>query len=93
MVLTELDFPILQQFFCSVERRTGMPAQPLEATPEQRQRAEQQDEDHKPKQLPKGVVLGPDGKPYVLAIAPVSSYLAESISDAAPARPSLHGPL
>ncbi|KAK0274916.1 hypothetical protein LTR35_011338 [Friedmanniomyces endolithicus] len=42
-----------------------MPAQPLAATPEQLARADQkQDEDNKAKPLPKGVVLGPDGKPY-----------------------------
>lgn len=43
-----------------------MPPQPLDATPEQLARAQQkqQDDDGRPKQLPKGVVLGPDGKPY-----------------------------
>jgi len=67
MPLTEFDFPILQYFFCSVEKRTGMPAQPLHATPEQLARAEQQQkEDARPKQLPKGIVLGPDGKPWVM---------------------------
>lgn len=62
---TEFEFPILQHFLCVVESRTGMPAQPLEPTTEQRVSAElQQDEqDGRPKQLPKGVVLGPDGKP------------------------------
>jgi FAD-linked sulfhydryl oxidase len=40
-----------------------MPPQPLDATPEQR--AQVDEEDRTPKQLPKGVVLGPDGKPYV----------------------------
>jgi mitochondrial FAD-linked sulfhydryl oxidase len=63
MPITELEFPILQQFLCVVEARTGLPAQPLEATPEQKMRAEQ-DEDKLEKPLPKGVVLGPDGKPY-----------------------------
>lgn len=68
MPLTQIDFPILQSFFCVVEGTTGMPPQPLDATPEQvarQQQREQQDEDTKPKQLPKGVVLGPDGKPCV----------------------------
>jgi len=41
-----------------------MPAQPLDATPEQLAKAEQNVDD-KSKPLPKGVVLGPDGKPYV----------------------------
>ena len=67
MPLTQIEFPILQSFFCVVEGTTGMPPQPLDATPEQvarQQQGEKQDEDSKPKQLPKGVVLGPDGKPY-----------------------------
>lgn len=70
MPLTQVDWPILQQFFCIVEKRTGLPPQPLEATPEQVVRArrmeekqQRQDDAPKPKQLPKGVVLGPDGKP------------------------------
>lgn len=64
MSLTELDFTILQKFFCAIERRTGMPAQPLDATPEQIAMAEQKQSDQT-KPLLKGVVLGPDGKPYV----------------------------
>jgi len=66
MPLTEFEFPILQHFLCVVETRTGMPAQPLDATPEQR--ARQQEQDSVPKPLPKGVVLGPDGKPYACAL-------------------------
>ena len=44
-----------------------MPPQPLDATAQQLANAQkkQEDEDNRPKQLPKGVVLGPDGKPYV----------------------------
>ena len=43
-----------------------MPPQPLDATPQQLAEAQKkQDEDGRPKQLPKGVVLGPDGKPHV----------------------------
>jgi hypothetical protein len=61
MPITELYFPVLSRFLCAVEMTTGLPAQPLDAPPEQRQRVE---EDEK-KVLPKGVVLGPDGKPYV----------------------------
>lgn len=72
MPLTHIDFPILQSFFCSVEARTGMPPQPLDASPEQAARAGRTDELQQrdasgdgDKPLPKGVVLGPDGKPYV----------------------------
>ena len=44
-----------------------MPAQPLDATPQQLIEAQRkEDGEDKPKQLPKGVVLGPDGKPYAL---------------------------
>ena len=67
MPLTQIDFPILQSFFCSVEARTGMPPQPLDATPAQAaeaQRREQQQQQDGSKVLPGGVVLGPDGKPY-----------------------------
>ena len=61
MPLTELFYPVLSRFLCAVEMTTGLPAQPLDAPPEQRKRVE---EDEK-KALPKGVVLGPDGKPCV----------------------------
>ena len=54
-------FPILLQFFCVIEQRTGMPPQPLDVErpilPSDRQ------DDAAPEKLPKGVVLGPDGKP------------------------------
>lgn len=66
MPTTQIDFPILQQFFCVVESRTGLPPQPLDARPAQlmeAQKKERQEDDRTPKQLPKGVVLGPDGKP------------------------------
>ncbi|KAK0307270.1 Flavin-linked sulfhydryl oxidase of the mitochondrial IMS [Friedmanniomyces endolithicus] len=76
MPLTEIQYPILQVFLYVVESRTGMPAQPLNATPEQLARAGQkQDEDNKAKPLPKGVVLGPDGKPCRTCTS-VSSWLA-----------------
>ena len=65
MPITEIYFPILSRFLCAVEMTTGLPAQPLDAPPEQRQRVEQEDEK---KALPKGVVLGPDGKPYVYTL-------------------------
>lgn len=62
MPVTEIDFPILQYFFCRVEMTTGLPPQPLNATPEQRAQAVENGDN---RTLPKGVVLGPDGKPYV----------------------------
>lgn len=63
MPITQIPYPILSQFGCAVTKTTGMPPQPLDATPEQKAQGDQ--EDRTPKQLPKGVVLGPDGKPYV----------------------------
>ena len=70
MPLTESPYPILSHFLCAVENVTGMPPQPLDATPEQAAEAGQpKDENTRPKQLPKGVVLGKDGKPYVLSSA------------------------
>lgn len=57
---THIDFPILQYFLCTIETMTGLPPQPLDASPEQRIRAEDAD---KPQTVPKGVVIGPDGKP------------------------------
>ncbi|KAK4903295.1 Flavin-linked sulfhydryl oxidase of the mitochondrial IMS [Elasticomyces elasticus] len=67
MPLTEIDYPILQHFLCVVESRTGMPAQPLDATPEQLAKAGQKQDEENNKPLPKGVVLGPDGKPLIMA--------------------------
>lgn len=61
MPVTGLDFPILQHFFCIVESRTGIPVQPLDAMPESQQA------ETTPKPLPKGIVLGPDGKPCVFS--------------------------
>jgi len=63
MPITQIPYPILSQFGCAVTKTTGMPPQPLDATPAQK--AQVDEEDRTPKQLPKGVVLGPDGKPYV----------------------------
>lgn len=65
MPTTGLDHPILSFFLCSVENTTGMPAQPLEATQEQRASVAQKEEETagRAQSLPKGVVLGPDGKP------------------------------
>lgn len=63
MPTTQVELPILLKFLCTVEMTTGLPPQPLDASPEQVQRVQQDDEQKKA--LPKGVVLGPDGKPYV----------------------------
>ena len=57
MPVTQLQFPILPYFLCVVESRTGESAQPTVPMS-----AEQQQEGA-PKPLPKGMVLGPDGKP------------------------------
>lgn len=61
MPVTENPYPVLSHFLCSVEKNTGMPPQPLAAPEHEVDKAK--DGDVKPKQLPKGVVLGPDGKP------------------------------
>ncbi|TKA81224.1 hypothetical protein B0A49_00494 [Cryomyces minteri] len=66
MPATQTPYPILSYFLCAVVKTTGMPPQPLDATPEQVAKAnaiqEQQAADT-PKKFPKGVVLGRDGKP------------------------------
>lgn len=62
MPITEIQLPILSRFLCAVQMTTGMPAQPLDAAGEQQQRDSGEEQK---KALPKGVVLGPDGKPYV----------------------------
>lgn len=65
MPSTQIEIPILSHFLCSVESTTGMPPQPLDATVEQAAAAKKRDEQLNSQPLPKGVVLGPDGKPYV----------------------------
>lgn len=71
MATTQIEFSILQQFLCTVESVTGMPPQPLDATrPRLAETQQKRDGDDRPKQLPKGVVLGPDGKPYVAISTP-----------------------
>ncbi|TLD18305.1 hypothetical protein E2P81_ATG12100 [Venturia nashicola] len=50
MPLTLLQIPILALFLDCVERNTGMPALPEPET--------------KQEEIPKGVVLNPDGTPY-----------------------------
>lgn len=64
MPLTQIELPILSHFFCAVEGTTGMPPQPLDATVEQVAAAKVKDAAREDTPLPKGVVLGPDGKPY-----------------------------
>jgi hypothetical protein len=59
MPLTELINPILLQFFCIVEKRTGEPVMPLDVHGNDVRPEEEKQE----KKLPPGVVLGPDGKP------------------------------
>lgn len=64
MPITETPYPILSQFVCTVTKTTGMPPQPLDTSAEKAPQTEKKgDDDSTPKQLPKGVVLGPDGKP------------------------------
>ncbi|TKX21637.1 mitochondrial FAD-linked sulfhydryl oxidase ERV1 [Elsinoe australis] len=59
MPVTETYYPILSHFLCSVQKTTGMPAAPVE-TPHD---STSDGQDIKAQPLPKGVVLGPDGKP------------------------------
>lgn len=59
MPLTQLPYPIVFQFLCTVQKTTGMPANPLDAETKVDGSA-----DSAPKPLLKGVVLGPDGRPY-----------------------------
>ena len=61
MPLTLNDIPILSQFIFSVKRTTGEAVMP-EAV---QNHAGHKAEGAKQKPLPKGVVLGKDGKPYV----------------------------
>lgn len=66
MPVTSLEVPILSQFLCVVESRTGMPAQPLDTSLSRGSNNSNDDTQagaDAPKKLPKGVVLGPDGKP------------------------------
>ena len=92
MPITQIQLPILQFFFCAVESQTGMPPQPLDATPSQLAQAQQkQNNNDRPKQIPKGVVLGPDGKPYVGARHTESERVANDVQDAAHAHPSPTG--
>nr|OQO21163.1 hypothetical protein B0A51_10906 [Rachicladosporium sp. CCFEE 5018] len=88
MPITEIQFPILTHFLCSVESNTGMPPQPLDATPAQAAKAEakQQQEDGRAN-LPKGVVLGPDGKPC-RSCTSVASWMAMARSSPSGGKPT-----
>jgi len=68
MPITQLDIPILGNFFCTVYNITGMPPQPLDATKAEEGRQQQSGVAEGKQQLPKGVVLGPDGKPYAILL-------------------------
>jgi len=61
MPVSQTAFPVLLQFFCAVAHTTGMPPQPLDA---EKGASSDGNVDITPKKLPKGIVLGPDGKPY-----------------------------
>ncbi|OJD30549.1 fad dependent sulfhydryl oxidase [Diplodia corticola] len=73
--MSYLDVPILSQFLCVVESRTGMPAQPLDAPSQGSNNSDSDAHADAPKKLPKGVVLGPDGKPC-RSCTSVSSWFA-----------------
>ncbi|KAL1639332.1 Flavin-linked sulfhydryl oxidase of the mitochondrial IMS [Diplodia intermedia] len=80
MPMSYLEVPILSQFLCVVESTTGMPAQPLDAPSAQGSNNNNDAANtiagaDGPKKLPKGVVLGPDGKPC-RSCTSVSSWFA-----------------
>jgi hypothetical protein len=60
MPVTSTEYPVLLQFACVVEKSTGAPMNPAAATTPA---ADGQQDRDTPKTLPKGVVLGKDGKP------------------------------
>lgn len=62
MPLTWTDLPILSQFLWSVKDNTGSPVMPQDGQATQPKHKEQV-ENPRPQDLPKGVVLGKDGKP------------------------------
>lgn len=64
MPTTQVPYPIIFKFLCSVQKVTGMPAQPLDAETESAQtQGAPESAGAGPKMSSKGVVLGPDGKP------------------------------
>ena len=63
MPITETPYPVLSQFVCSVVKVTGAPPQPVDTMSEEAAQAEKKEEDTTTQKLPKGVVLGKDGKP------------------------------
>ena len=89
MPVTESWYPVLSHFLCSVEKNTGMPPQPLDAAPPSRPSTDSND-DTKPKALPKGVVLGPDGKPYVHHITAECVQWPTDLAVAAALAPQWH---
>ena len=88
MPVGESGYPVLSHFLCSVANNTGMPLLPL--TSEQDAETAQHAGGDTRKQLPKGVVLGPDGKPYVSCQA-ICDQAAESFPGVAPALPLARG--
>lgn len=65
MPITQTPYPILSYFACAVIKVTGAPPQPLDAMAADTTTSEKQEENAVPvpKAIPKGVVLGKDGKP------------------------------
>jgi hypothetical protein len=64
MPTTQVPYPIIFKFLCSVQQVTGMPAQPLDAEDgPSKAPAVLENAATGPKMTSKGVVLGPDGKP------------------------------
>ncbi|KAF2436185.1 hypothetical protein EJ08DRAFT_645194 [Tothia fuscella] len=64
MPTTQIPYPIIFQFLCSVKNVTGMPAVPLDAEDGGSKTEALMGGGHSgPKMSSKGVVLGPDGKP------------------------------
>lgn len=63
MPVTKTEWPILVQFLCTVQNTTGMPLLDSDAEQKQQQQQPVNTTNNTPKRLPKGVVLGPDGKP------------------------------
>jgi hypothetical protein len=63
MPTTFLDYPILLHFLCTVKQLTGMPAIPFDAASAVTTTQDDSGQGEGSGKLPKGVVLGPDGKP------------------------------
>jgi FAD-linked sulfhydryl oxidase len=63
MPTTFLEYPILLHFLCTVKQLTGMPAISLDTASASTNTHDDTGSGEEPRKLPKGVVLGPDGKP------------------------------